>query len=256
MKHIVGLFILLCSAFLPGLLLAQDRVHGIVFDKQTRQRVSRVFIYNSANDEGGYNNLKGEFEIIAKPGDVLIAAVSGYFPDTLVVSPGKTTYTISLERSAIVIDEVSIIARRSPEEQLRRNMKDYSTAYRKGDVGPIFSVGPTGAGVSIDAIWKLISKEGKNARRLQDIIERDYRESVIDYRFTPEIVRSTTGLTGEALADFMRQYRPSYFFVMGADEYNLVYYIQSSYAQYRKNSSLRRLPPLPKVDVPSQEPKP
>src|SRR5690606_39343391 len=91
-----------------------------------------------------------------------------------------------------------------------------STAYARGSPGSILSVAPTGAGVSIDALYKLISREGRNARRLQEIIEEDYRESVIDYRFTPELVSRATGLTGEALRDFMRQYRPSYLFVLSA----------------------------------------
>lgn len=247
MKFLRYLFVLLSVAcLLCGVVLAQGGVQGIVFDKHTKQRVSRVFVYNTSNDEGGYNNTRGEFEISAKPGDVLVAAVKGYYPDTLVVSDKKVVL-FHLERSSIIIDEVSIIARRSPEEQLRQNQREYSTAYSKGNAGSIFSVGPTGAGLSIDAIYSLISREGKNARKLQEIIEQDYRESVIDYHFTPDLVKNATGLSGEELADFMRQYRPSYYFVLSANDYNMVFYIRSSYAQYRKNNSLKRLPELPRL---------
>ncbi len=232
---------------------AQETIQGLVFDKNTKQRVSRVFIYNPSNDAGGYNNTKGEFEIRAKAGDVLIAAANGYYADTLRIAD-ESVVVFQLERSTILIDEVSVIARRSPEERLAENQREYSTAYSRGTPGPIFSVAPTGAGVSIDALYKLISREGRNARRLQEIIEQDYRESVIDYRFTPELVSRATGLTGDALRDFMRQYRPSYFFVLNANDYNLVYYIRSSYAQYRERPSLRRLPPLPKLEDIIEEP--
>lgn len=213
-------------------------------DGQTKQRIARVFVYNPENDAGGYNNTRGEFSIEAKDGDVLIAAVEGYYPDTISVS-GSKTHIFQLQRSARRIQEVSIVVRRSPEEQLAENQREYSTAYTRGDRGQLLSVGQTGAGLNIDALYRLISREGKNARRLQEIIERDYRESVIDYRFTPELVSQTTGLKGEELQDFMRQYRPSYFFVLGTNEYNLVFYIRSSFAQYQRNPAARRLPPLP-----------
>lgn len=253
MKQFVYLSILWLLSIGISPVAAQQSIQGLVFDKTTKQRVSRVFVYNPSNDEGGYNNTKGEFEIVANPGDILIAAANGYYADTLRVA-NEQVVVFQLERSSILIEEVSVIARRSPEERLAENQREYSTAYSRGNPGSIFSVAPTGAGVSIDALYKLISREGRNARRLQEIIEEDYRESVIDYRFTPELVSRTTGLTGDVLRDFMRQYRPSYFFVLSANDYNMVFYIRSSYAQYQQRPTLRRLPPLPKLEDIPQDP--
>jgi len=226
---------------------AQAIIEGIVFDTHTKQRISQVYIYNTGNDDGGYNNTRGEFTITASPGDILIAAAKGYYPDTLVVSDKKVVL-FNMTRSTIWLDEVSVVARRSPEERLEENKREYGSAYSKGSAGSIFSTGPTGAGLSIDALYKLISREGKNSRRLQEIIERDYRESVIDYRFTPELVSSVTGLQGEDLADFMRQYRPSYYFILSTNDYNLAFYIRSSLARYRQNPAARRLPPLHTIE--------
>lgn len=253
MKQFVSLCILWFLAVGWQPVSAQDAIQGLVFDINTKQRVSRVFIYNPRNDAGGYNNTKGEFEIQAQSGDILIAAANGYYADTLRVADDPVV-VFQLERSTILIDEVSVIARRSPEERLAENQREYSTAYSRGNPGSILSIAPTGAGVSIDALYKLISREGRNARRLQEIIEEDYRESVIDYRFTPELVSRATGLSGEPLRDFMRQYRPSYFFVLSANDYNMVFYIRSSYAQYRQRPSLRRLPPLPKLEDVREDP--
>jgi len=220
----------------------ETTVEGIVLDIETKQRISRVFIYNTQNDEGGYNNTKGEFSITAKPGDILIAASEGYFPDTIQVT-GRRTLIFQLRRSSIRIPEVSIILRRNPEEVRKEKQEEYSTAYTKGR-SPLLTVGPSGAGLSIDALYKLISREGKNARRLQEILERDYRESVIDYRFTPELVGRTTGLEGEQLRDFMLQYRPTYYFILSSSEYDLVFYIRKSFVQYQRNPHARQLPPL------------
>lgn len=223
---------------------AAQEVEGIVFDARTKQRVSRVFVLNTNNDEGGYNNTRGEFKIRAQPGDTLIAAAEGYFADTLIVKDQQMVM-LYLQRTSIRIQEVTVLAHKNPEELLRENKIAYSSAYSKGATGDFLTVGPSGSGLSIDALYSLISREGRNARRLQAIIQRDYEQAVIDYRFTTDLVGKTTGLKGSVLQDFMRQYRPSYQFVLFSNDYNLASYIKSSFEQYKRNPTARRLPPRP-----------
>lgn len=225
--------------------LAQER-EGIVFDSYTKQRIARVYIYNTANDEMKYNDKRGEFAIKSNPGDTLIAIVKGYHADTLVVKKDPII-VFNLNRATIWLDEVSILAKRSPAEILAERKRDYSSAYKKGDPGSLFSVGPTGAGLSINALYSLLSRQGKNARFLQELIQREYENNVIDGKFTQTIVKRLTNLDGVALEDFMQQYRPSYHFIMQANDYELGKYIQSSYNMYRKNPSAYRLQPLPRV---------
>lgn len=238
------IFVALCILTCSSLTYAQAQIEGIIYDAQTNQRVSKTYIYNTANDDGTYNNLKGEFRLTAKPGDVLIAAAEGYYPDTLVVPQAKTVY-FRLERSSIWLKEVSIMGRRNPAQDLEQKKQDYRTAYRKGTPGSLLSIGPTGAGLSIDALYALISREGRNARFLQEIIERDYRNAVIDYRYTRTLVKNVTGIDDRYLEDFMVQYRPSYYFILSASEYSLAYYIKQSFQQYRRNPAAYRLPRLP-----------
>ncbi|TCK83188.1 carboxypeptidase-like regulatory domain-containing protein [Albibacterium bauzanense] len=237
----LGLFI--SFIFYSGFLLAQQETDGLVYDEGTKQRIAKVYIYNTNSDTGTFSNLKGEFHLKVSDGDVLIAAVEGYFPDTLTFR-NESAILIYLKRSSTLLREVTIIARRSPEELLKEKKEDYNTAYSKGDPGPLFSVGNTGAGLSIGALYSLLSKEGKNARYLQEIIERDYQNDIIDYRFTPELVTALTGLRDKDLDDFMMQYRPSYYFILASNDYSLALYIRSSYQDYRRNPYLRRLPPL------------
>ena len=219
------------------------QVSGLVVDQDTRYRLGKVFIYNPANDEGVYNNFRGEFMIDAQPGDILIAAVEQYFIDTLTVPENKVVI-FSLKRSSILLPEVSIVMVKTPEARLKENMEKFSKAYTQGARGDFLTVGPTGAGLSIDAIYNLFSGEAKNARRLQKIIEQDYQESVIDYKFSKDLVADITGLTADSLIEFMQQYRPSYLFVSSASEYQLAEYLRKQFAQYKRNPVIRRLPPL------------
>jgi len=235
--------LLICAILYSGLLLAQQEVDGIVFDTETKQRVAKVYIYNTQNKTGTFNNLKGEFRLKASKGDVLIAATEGYYPDTLTLKD-DATILLFLKKSSIMLREVSIVARKSPDDILRQKQEDYNTAYSKGDPGSLLSVGNSGAGLSIDALYSILSREGKNARYLQEIIERDYQDDIIDYRFTPELVSANTGLKAGELDDFMQQYRPSYYFILNSSDYELALYIRSSYQKYRQNPAARRLPPL------------
>lgn len=235
-----------------GLVLAQQEVSGIIFDKDTKQRVAKVYIYNTNTDKGIFNNLKGEFTLAASPGDVLIAATEGYFPDTLRVSK-EDVLVLYLKRSSIMLKEVSIVARKSPQEVLEQKKEDYNIAYRRGDPGSLLSSGHSGAGLSIDALYSILSREGKNARYLQEIIERDYQNDIIDYRYTPEFVHANTGLEGDALEEFMLQYRPSYYFVLQSNDYQLALFVRQSYRQYRQNPEARSLPSLEEIPIESLE---
>lgn len=228
---------------------AQDKpVQGIVFDKQTNQRINRVYIYNLRTGEGIYNNTKAEFKATAREGDVLVSALQGYAVDTVVVGK-QNTVLIYLQRNLIQLQEVVVRdSLNTPRDQLEKTKEEYNIAYKRGTVGNLISTGGNaggaGAGLSIDALYSLLSREGRNARQLQKIIERDYRDAMIDYRFTNTLITSVTGLGGDKLRDFKRQYKPGYYFILEANDYDLIQYIRNSYQAYLQNPAALRLPPL------------
>ena len=211
-----------------GKLLAQERiVRGLVFDRDSKVRLTRVFIVNSRTQIGFYNTTKGEFKTTAQTGDVL------FF----------------LKRNSIRLKEVLIKdTLQNPVKKVLETREDFKDIYRKGNVSDIFTTGGGngmgGAGLSIDALYNAVSREGKNARFLQKIIDRDYKEAVIDYRYTPALVQQATGLTGLKLKDFMQHYRPTYNLVLVANDYEMIRFIQGAYQRYLINPGAYRLPPL------------
>src|SRR5690606_21889660 len=177
----------------------------------------------------------------ASPGDVLLVAAQGYFADTVTVDV-PTTLILYLERSSVWIKDVHVFGRRSPDDMLKEQKKEYPSVF--AEKKSLLSVGPTGAGLSIDALFSLISREGKNARYLQKVIERDYREAIIDYRFSPTLVATATGLRGEELKEFMFNFRPSYYFVLTANDYKLAQYVKQCFEDYKRHPGFRRVEPL------------
>jgi hypothetical protein len=53
-----------------------------VFDKETKARIAKVNVLNITSGKSVYNTFKGEFNIAAKPGDVLIFSKADHYSDT------------------------------------------------------------------------------------------------------------------------------------------------------------------------------
>lgn len=241
---------IICTLVLSaGNLIAQDQpFQGIVFDQDSKQRLTRVYIFNTRTGEGFYNTTKGEFKTTARSGDVLVAALQGYGVDTIRIKT-ENTLLFYLRRNSIQLQEVVVRdSLKTPAEQLKQAQEEYNTIYSKGAVKDVVSIGGgnsgVGVGLSINALYNLLSKEGRNARMLQKIIERDYRDAMIDYRFTRTLLNSVTGLSGSKLTDFKQQYKPGYYFILEANDYQLIQYIQKSYKSYLENPAANRLGPL------------
>jgi hypothetical protein len=154
-----------------------------------------------------------------------------------------------MKKNAIYIEPVTVVAKKSPEQILAQRRIDYEKAFRLSDPGSYFSVGPNGAGLSINTIYNLLSKEGRNARKLTTFFEREYEENVIDLKFSKAFVMRITGLEGELLDNFMLRYRPSYNFVAAANNYQMISYVQLKYEQFKINPYYKPLPDLMKVEI-------
>jgi hypothetical protein len=226
--------------------LAQDRVvDGIVFDKGTGGRIAEVNILNTSTGKSAYNNLKAEYRIAANIGDTLIFTKQNYFNDTVKIE-NYNSLAVYLKRSAIQLQEVkvkSIII--NPEQKLAATKRDYTKLYGVLDDKDILSVSPgSGAGISIDALYNLFSREGRNAEKLRQTIQSDYYQDVIDYRFNRVLVTRITGLKDPQLTEFMRRYRPGYYFVVAASEYDFVASIKANYRRYLRRPKAYALPAL------------
>ncbi|HWZ15810.1 MAG TPA: hypothetical protein VNW95_11290 [Mucilaginibacter sp.] len=225
---------------------AQERtISGIVFDKNTKDRLASVSIRNLTNGQAVYNNLKGEFKISARPGDQLVFSKQEFRPDTLKVL-SNTAIAIYLMPSTIRLKQVTIHdTLLSPEKRLAATKADYSKIYGSLSYSD-FLTSPSsgGAGLSIDALYNSFSKSGRNAEHLREIIEKDYQQNVIDYRFNRTTVASITGLKDEKLTQFMLRYRPGYYLTKTATDYEFIASIKANYKRFMRNPRRYSLPNL------------
>lgn len=215
---------------------AQEReIEGMIIDKETQFRITRVKISNLNSKRQIFNDSRGEFRIAVKNGEKILAEADGYYKDTLIYS-GQSVLIFRLKKMAILLKEIevkdSVTTARKKYEETR---KEFHSLKRLGNNEDILSIGSGGVGVSIDAIWSAFSREGRNARKLIDVINRDYMNNFIDERFNKKLVVEVTGLNGDKLEIFMKNYRPSYYFVYGANEYDLISYIKMAYIRFQKD---------------------
>lgn len=220
-------------------------VAGIVFDKESKDRIASVLVYNGTTKQSVYNNLKGEFTINAQAGDQLIFNRYDYLPDTIKIK-NNAPIAIYMVRTAIQLKEVIIHdTLLSPEKRLEATKLDYSKIYGSSGYRDFLSVPSSGgAGLSIDALWNTFSRSGRNAERLKQIIENDYRQNVIDYRFNRTLVSNITGLKDNRLTDFMQKYRPGYYTTITMSDYEFIVLVRANFKRYLRRPRVYELAPL------------
>jgi hypothetical protein len=240
------LWLLFILCLLAHTAFSQDKpVVGLVFDKATKERIAKVNVRNLRNGQSVYVNLKAEFKILAQPGDALVFSKQNYFSDTLKV-PSKLDMAVYLKASSIMLKDVNVRDTvLSAQKQLELTKKSYSKIYGSLNNRELLTLSPgAGAGIGIDAIWNMISRSGRNAEHLRNIIEQDYKINVIDQRFTKTLVQKITGLKEPQLTSFMARYRPSYYLVTTASDYEFATYIKLNVKRFLRNPNIVALPSL------------
>lgn len=239
------LLLLFISCILSLNALAQGPyAEGIVFDGDSKERIAIVNIQNLRNGKTIYNNLNGVFKIEANVGDELVFSKTDYFNDTVTVT-GNKAHAVYLNRTAIQLREVTIFdSLLSAKSIMARNRKQYNKAYGVLANRDLISVGGGSVGISIDALYNIFSRRGRDAALLRSAVDAEYKEDLIDQRFNRTFVERITGLKGAQLADFMKKYRPGYYFITYASEYELITSIRANLKRFKRNPLAYALPSL------------
>lgn len=238
------LLLFICGSYVK--VFAQEgQVEGLIFDKDTKDRVAHVNIINTRTGKSSYNDLKGEFKVDAQQGDKLVFIKQDYLPDTILIK-SPANIAVYLQRFAIPLREVTIRdSLATPQSRLAATKREYNKIYGSSAYSDLLSVSPGGgAGISIDALYNSFSRSGRNAEHLRGLIQGDFEQNVIDYRFNRTYVGNVTGLKDKELTEFMLRYRPGYYMVTTASEYDFITYIRNNLRRYKRSKRALAIPPL------------
>jgi hypothetical protein len=228
---ILLLAVLVLSAF--NVKAQSQKVSGMVTGNN--ERLSGAVVKNLTTHDEGNSDDRGMFSIRVSNGDTLLTSSVFYNTDTLVYHQ-QSYLIIQLKQPIRVLQEVVVKdTLLDPLERYNQNKKDYKDIFWKGDKSHMVTIplvlGPQmGIAVNIDKLYSALSKQGKDARRLQRTLAQGYRNSVVDQHFNKGLVSRITGYKGKKLDDFIEKYRPSYEFVAKATTYEMIEYTKQKLA--------------------------
>lgn len=152
--------------------------------------------------------------------------------DTVALKKEVYLSDTTISDTTIVLKSVTITAERaSPLERYQANKEAYNSIFWKGDKKDMVRVSPLGIAVNINKLFSALSKEGKDARRLQTMLKNNYEMDEVDAFFNKQLIKDVTGLEGHELDDFMLKYRPDYKWVKSASHYDLILYIKEKFKE-------------------------
>ena len=231
-KIIYGIALGCC---LQGAAFAQAfDARGIIFNQGSSERISQVQITDLKNHLAIVSGDLGSFQIKVSLSDTLLFTKAGYTPQKLVIV--NTNDLIIYMQPVRKLHEVLIKGKTTGQDQ-----KEIVDAYRSKGLyfdgrPPLIIFNPI-SGSPLTGFHELFGKDAVNERRFIRSSQNEQQAVEIDKKYTKELVKSITHLSGEELQAFMDTYRPFYNEFKNWNDYQLRQYIQTSFETWQNDTS-------------------
>ena len=207
-------------------------LRGSVADGQTTRPLYGATVIDKRTDQVVHTDELGIFSLPAQYGDSIIFLFSGYHTETrvadLTMPMQIAMQPLSVRLKEFVLHDLTPFQKDSVEMTTL-----YSKELNAPRVTPGFSTANGGGftGVIGSAVQK-ISRGYKQNQRFKQTFEHDMQQKYIDTRYTPALVTSLTGLTGDTLIMFMNTHPMDYAFARAATDLELKMWIRTTYRTY------------------------
>ncbi|HEY2720112.1 MAG TPA: hypothetical protein VGI82_00210 [Chitinophagaceae bacterium] len=232
--------VLLC--FIAPKVHAQYHVKGTVYDSSKLYPLESVTVMSSAG-KGVLTDVNGNYQIEVGEKDSIWFSYLGKptvkYPVLKMTDP--THFDISLRINVTVLRNVTVSPRNYRLDSLQ-NRIDYAKVfdYEKPKLKATMGGGPGGVGVGfdLDQIIEMFQfRKNKNMLRFQERLIEEEHDKYVDHRFSKQLVRRLTNLTGGKLDSFMVLYRPTYDFTIGTSDYDFQTYIKRCFEQFNASDA-------------------
>lgn len=221
------IFILVLSIIVSQPVWAQS-LRGVITDAQSGKPLFPVSVINNETRQYAYSNEFGEYSIVARPGQKISFSIIGYQTITQSMPPslGAATMNIKMQAIGYELDEVIIRPKYTPyqADSIQRR-RTYSRALSQRHASVMSPV---------SFIAEKFSKSSKQVFRFQKNYEKWETDRFIDSRYTPELVTSLTGLTGDSLGHFMNTYPMEEDYARAATELEIKMWVRSNFREWKK----------------------
>nr|WP_121270125.1 hypothetical protein [Pedobacter schmidteae] len=220
------LFGVLFLSAMPAVYAQDFLLGGVVFEKGTLNRVAGAEVINKRSGFRVASNDLGMFQLKSAAGDTLLV-IKRDFSDAEVVVTGSKDLLIYLERGRMLRQvDISGQTKKQELQELKRDYKNKGSFYQGKPPFLAFLFKP------LTAVYELIGKTPKNARRFGRYYETELQQSQIDGFFNEFLIQNNTDLKGKDLEKFMLDYRPEYEKAKNWTQYDAIKHIRDSYKKY------------------------
>lgn len=223
-------------------------VSGYVFDVDKDSVLTFANVYNTRTMRGTITDRNGFFRYYALPGDTLWFSSMGYYPlqYKIIDDPGSRIQdTFYLKARTYKIPDVDILAL-TRYEKLRYEVKnmevprDVKNARNNfpvvnHNVNAFYERNSESFGLimsPISALYDAFSKEGKERRKLAELMRQDAIDEKIALKYNEDLVNRVTGFEGDLLIEFMEFCNFSEEFLLNAPDYYLIEILIEQYQAF------------------------
>lgn len=240
MKYLIGIILLFVLS--AGVSAQEQDVlifRGKVFDKSSGMAIPYVNIISQLRHYGTAADENGEFTIYAIAGDTLVFTAIGFESFRYYVNAeGYEDYfrAVVLEPAIYSIQEVDVFPFRTyaqfksavlntklqvEEYQFEKSLQAVKelAVYEAAQAG---AGAPVSLGSPITALYNKFSKEGKELREYQRLVELDSYREQLSRRYNSDLITHITGIDDQGLIEkFMAFCNFSDSFILKATDYEL-----------------------------------
>lgn len=215
--------------FTTAIFAQQFIVNGVVFDKQTRNRIALAEIKNKKTGFSVGSNDLGFFSLKVSFGDTLQITKRNFNDQDVLVASNKDLL-VYLNRGT-TLNEVVITgySKKQALDEIRKEFKNKGSFY--SGKPPLKLLNPFG-GSPLTSLYELFGKTPARARRFSRMYENELRDSQVDALYNKSTINANTGLTGKQLEDFLVKYRPEYTTTKNWTVYDATKWIKDNYKKY------------------------
>ena len=219
---------------------AQFKVKGTVYDSSRTFVLQSVTVLSSSG-KGAITDSNGRYTIDVTEKDSIWFSYLGKPTVKYAVLKMRDplNFDIAIQLNVTVLKGVTVRPRSYRMDSIQ-NRIDYAKIfnYEKPKIQP--SINGVGVGFDLDEIIRMFQfRKNKNTLAFQRRLLQQEQDKFIDHRFSKQLVKRLTNLTGDPLDSFMAYFRPGYLFCETATDYELGNYIKSCYELFiQRNPSM------------------
>jgi len=241
---------------LPLLVNAQDltsnekiKINGVIYDAKSSERIPFVHIIDISLNTGTSADDNGNFSFTTNRGDSIKFTAVGYSDFFMLLNDSiknNSYQVIKLEPKAYLLESMDFYANDPMKGFYLKDIHrdTIKLGNTKGAPGASYwNVLPNGGSGYVEAFANLFSKRAKQEKKLGKILEEErllkmqeeaelVNRKTSEEKYNSKLVNRITDLEGQALENFIQEFKPSRGFILRATEYEIALQIVESYREY------------------------